>query len=191
MEANLAALEVVIRGQLSTAAAYTLGSIREPNVIMSKCHHADPILSSCRPYCVSVLSCTASSYRGLRCSSNLELHFVEPEKVCCYHAGTSVHSFKFAADFDSPLQHILAMSREFDLTHSWNRYVTESVILAEPSIFESTLYAASWLPFPFPDIDLVVAARGIDLAEVSFWLYAEVSCLLPAASCLPACLTGC
>ncbi len=61
------------------------------------------------------------------------------------------------------------MSREFDLTHTWNRYVTKSVILAEPSIFESTLYAASWLPFPFPHIDVVVAARGIDLADVSSW----------------------
>ena len=58
------------------------------------------------------------------------------------------------------------MSREFDLTHTWNRYVTESIILSEPSIFESTLYAASWLPFPFPHIDVVVNARGIDLAEV-------------------------
>ena len=59
------------------------------------------------------------------------------------------------------------MSREFDLTHTWNRYVTESIILAEPSIFESTLYSASWLPFPFPHIDVVVQARGIDLADVS------------------------
>ncbi|KAL3137283.1 hypothetical protein ABBQ32_006825 [Trebouxia sp. C0010 RCD-2024] len=88
-----------------------------------------------------------------------------------HHPGTSVHSFKFAADFNSPLEHILAMSREFDLTHSWNRYVTESVILSEPSIFESTLYAASWLPFPFPHIDVVVSARGIDLAD-------EERCLL-------------
>jgi len=80
--------------------------------------------------------------------------------------GTSVHSFKFAADFNSPLEHILAMSREFDLTHLWNRYVLESLILAEPSVFQSTLYAASWLPFPFPHIDVVVEARGIDLADV-------------------------
>lgn len=58
------------------------------------------------------------------------------------------------------------MSREFDLTHLWNRYVLESLILAEPSIFQSTLYAASWLPFPFPHIDVVVEARGIDLADV-------------------------
>ena len=84
-------------------------------------------------------------------------------------AGTLVHSFKFAADFESPLEHVLAMSREFDLTHTWNRYVTESIILAEPSIFENTVYAASWLPFPFPHIDVVVSARGIDLADVSFW----------------------
>ena len=77
-----------------------------------------------------------------------------------------MHSFKFSADFNSPLEHILAMSREFDLTHLWNRYVLESLILAEPSIFQSTLYAASWLPFPFPHIDVVVEARGIDLADV-------------------------
>lgn len=101
------------------------------------------------------------------------MHFMECEKAYGCHAGTSVHSFKFAADFNSPLEHILAMSREFDLTHSWNRYVTESVILSEPSIFESTLYAASWLPFPFPHIDVVVSARGIDLADVSHLSYAE------------------
>ena len=88
------------------------------------------------------------------------------EIVWCWNAGTLVHSFKFAADFDSPLEHMLAMSREFDLTHTWNRYVTESMILAEPSIFESTIYAASWLPFPFPHIDVVVTARGVDLADV-------------------------
>ena len=87
--------------------------------------------------------------------------------VVCVSSGTSVHSFKFAADFDSPLEHLLAMSREFDLTYIWNRYVLDSIILAEPSIFESTLYAASWLPFPFPHIDVVVQARGIDLADVS------------------------
>ena len=68
------------------------------------------------------------------------------------------------------------MSREFDLTHTWNRYVTESIILAEPSIFESTVYAASWLPFPFPHIDVVVAARGIDLADVSFWAVLAAAC---------------
>ncbi len=83
-----------------------------------------------------------------------------------YAAGTSIHSFKFSADFNSPLEHLLAMSREFDLTHIWNRYVLDSTILAEPSIFQSTLYAASWLPFPFPHIDVVVEARGIDLADV-------------------------
>ena len=66
------------------------------------------------------------------------------------------------------------MSREFDLTYTWNRYVIESLILAEPSIFESTLYASSWLPFPFPHLDVVVTARGIDLADVS-------------VSCLPCC----
>ena len=92
-------------------------------------------------------------------------HF--PANEACAPAGSSVHSFKFAADFNSPLEHILAMSREFDLTHLWNRYVLESIILAEPSIFQSTLYAASWLPFPFPHIDVVVEARGVDLADVS------------------------
>lgn len=59
------------------------------------------------------------------------------------------------------------MSREFDLTSIWNRYVLDSLILTEPSIFESTLYAASWLPFPFPHIDVVVQARGIDLADLA------------------------
>lgn len=79
------------------------------------------------------------------------------------------------------------MSREFDLTHTWNRYVTESVILAEPSIFESTLYAASWLPFPFPDIDVVVAARGIDLADVSSWAALVVTAICAVLCCALLC----
>ena len=102
--------------------------------------------------------------------------FSDLEIIWWWGAGTFVHSFKFAADFDSPLEQVLAMSREFDLTHTWNRYVTESVILAEPSIFESTVYAASWLPFPFPHIDVVVAARGMDLADVSFWAVLGAAC---------------
>ena len=82
-------------------------------------------------------------------------------------AGTDIHSFKFAADFDTPLENLLALSREFDLTSTWNSYVLDSIILEEPSIFESTVYSGSWLPFPFPAIDVVVQARGFDLADVS------------------------
>lgn len=78
-----------------------------------------------------------------------------------------MHSFKFAADFDTPLEHLLSLSREFDLTSTWNSYVLDSMILQEPSIFESTVYSGSWLPFPFPSIDCVVQARGVDLADVS------------------------
>ena len=111
-------------------------------------------------------ACNCKLIQLLRFAVPLMPLCIESEEACRCHAGTSVHSFKFAADFDSPLDHILAMSREFDLTHTWNRYVTESIILSEPSIFESTLYAASWLPFPFPHIDVVVNAQGIDLAEV-------------------------
>lgn len=89
-------------------------------------------------------------------------------------AGTDIHSFKFAADFDTPLENLLALSREFDLTSTWNSYVLDSIILEEPSIFESTVYSGSWLPFPFPAIDCVVQARGVDLADVSFSLSVDL-----------------
>ena len=82
-------------------------------------------------------------------------------------AGTSVHSFKFEAVFDAPVEHLLALAREFDLTSSWNKYTLDSTILHEESIFETVVYAAAWMPPPFPQADSVLQARGLDLAEVS------------------------
>ena len=78
-----------------------------------------------------------------------------------------MHSFKFEAVFDAPVEHMLALAREFDLTSSWNKYTLDSTILHEESIFETVVYAAAWLPPPFPQPDSVLQARGLDLAEVS------------------------
>ena len=78
-----------------------------------------------------------------------------------------MHSFKFEAVFDAPVEHMLALAREFDLTSSWNKYTLDSTILHEESIFETLVYAAAWMPPPFPQADSVLQARGLDLAEVS------------------------
>lgn len=37
------------------------------------------------------------------------------------NAGTTVHSLKLEATFDSPLEHLLALAAEFDLQPLWNK----------------------------------------------------------------------
>ena len=38
-----------------------------------------------------------------------------------YNAGTPVHSVKLEAEFQSPLEHLLALAAEFDLQTLWNK----------------------------------------------------------------------
>lgn len=60
------------------------------------------------------------------------------------------------------------MAREFDLMKTWNKYVTDSRLLHAPTIWESWVYGALWMPFPFPQIDALATGRGYDLSDVSF-----------------------
>ena len=46
------------------------------------------------------------------------------------------------------------------------RYVVEARVLAKPSIFQRVCYSATWMPFPFPHIDICIASQGYDLGEV-------------------------
>ncbi|KAK9818228.1 hypothetical protein WJX72_009079 [[Myrmecia] bisecta] len=92
-----------------------------------------------------------------------------------HEKGTKVHSLKFEATFDCPLSHLLALAREFDLTSTWNRYVLDSTVIHEPSIFESFIYAAAWLPFPFTHQDVLLHARGADCAEEERCLFVMVN----------------
>ena len=102
-----------------------------------------------------------------------------------------MHSVRMEATFATTVECLLAMGREFDLASSWNKYMLDSIILSQPSMFEATLYACNWLPFPFSSCDCVVNAKGYDLAEVrspqSFIVSSitlGICCSPPRASCL-------
>ncbi len=100
--------------------------------------------------------------------------------------GTRVHAVKFCATFNCPVEQLLALAREFDLTSMWNSFVLDSTVLHEPSIFESFVYAGNWLPFPFSCMDAVIHARGVDLSEV--WPQAALLHVLHGARALCECL---
>ena len=85
---------------------------------------------------------------------------------CCAAPGSSVHSVKLESTLDCSLDKLLSLAAEYDLISHWNKYIMDPTILSSPTIYESTVYSATWLPFPFPAMDLVVKARGFDLAEV-------------------------
>lgn len=43
-------------------------------------------------------------------------------------------------------------------------------MLAEPSVFESIVYAGTWLPYPMKPFELVLSVRWVDLVQVRFML---------------------
>ncbi|KAL4425457.1 hypothetical protein ABPG75_009473 [Micractinium tetrahymenae] len=88
-----------------------------------------------------------------------------------HQRGTTVHSLKFSAVLDHPLEHLLALVHEFDLIVTWNKFSLASLMLAEPSIFESYVYGAQWMMRPFKPMQGLLHARGFDLAD-------EHKCLL-------------
>lgn len=58
----------------------------------------------------------------------------------------------------------MATGQEFDLVSSWVHYVKESLVLHHPSIWESWVYAALWMPFPLAQLDALIKCRGYDLS---------------------------
>lgn len=80
-----------------------------------------------------------------------------------------------------PLERPLALAREFDLMSSWNHYVLDSSLLHVPTIWQSWVYAALWMPFPFPQMDALAQGRGYDLSEVR---YSRMCISTPVKVCL-------
>ena len=78
-----------------------------------------------------------------------------------------VHHIKMESTLPTPLERPLALAREFDLMSGWNPYVKDSSLLYAPTIWQSWVYAALWMPFPFPQIDTLATGRGYDLSEAS------------------------
>lgn len=60
---------------------------------------------------------------------------------------------------------MLALAKEFDLVKTWNKYVTESLVLRETDLTEMTVYVTVWMPWPFNDISIVMQSLGTDLLE--------------------------
>lgn len=79
--------------------------------------------------------------------------------------GETVHSLKFRAVFDHPLEHLLALAHEFDLIPTWNKFSLAAMTVAEPSLFEAYVYGAQWMLKPFKDMQALLHARGFDLAK--------------------------
>lgn len=82
-----------------------------------------------------------------------------------HRKGDVSHSFRFEAIYDSPVSHLMAMNREFDLLSSWNKYSKDSAILAEIPPFQSVVYTAQYMPFPLTELDLVVHCQWSDVQE--------------------------
>lgn len=95
-----------------------------------------------------------------------------------------VHHIKMESTLPTPLERPLALAREFDLMSGWNPYVKDSSLLYAPTIWQSWVYAALWMPFPFPQIDTLATGRGYDLSEASACWHSSPGVLtLPCYCC--------
>ena len=56
------------------------------------------------------------------------------------------------------------------LQSEWLQYLPGHLqdhgVLAEPSAFESIVYAGTWLPYPMKPFELVLSVRWVDLVQV-------------------------
>ena len=55
-------------------------------------------------------------------------------------------------------------------------------MLAEPSVFESVVYAGTWLPYPMKPFELVLSVRWVDLVQVRNFLSDPDCNTLPSAA---------
>lgn len=79
--------------------------------------------------------------------------------------GTSRHRVRFEVELPHPMEHLVALLHEWDLLSSWNTTCRDTIVLESPSLWEGTVYTAQWMPFPFPDGQVLVRAKGHDLAD--------------------------
>ena len=97
-----------------------------------------------------------------------------------------VHHIKMESTLPTPLERPLALAREFDLMSGWNPYVKDSSLLHAPTIWQSWVYAALWMPFPFPQIDTLAMGRGYDLSEASPCWHSSPGVVPPPGCCCKA-----
>jgi len=81
--------------------------------------------------------------------------------------GTKEHTVRFEATIMAPLEHLLALCSEIDLSPGWNRFVVDAAVVARTAKFCSFYYASQWSPRPFPQMDSCVRVRGHDAYDSS------------------------
>lgn len=69
---------------------------------------------------------------------------------------------RFEATLAAPLEHVLALCSEIDLSPGWNKFVVAAAVVAREAPFRSHFYAAQWCPRPFKEFDSAVRVRGHD-----------------------------
>ncbi|KAJ9524257.1 hypothetical protein QJQ45_008456 [Haematococcus lacustris] len=82
-----------------------------------------------------------------------------------HHPGCTVHSFRARCELQAPLEHPLCLSREFDLSKTWNKYAVDSLFLKEWSMAEMLCLAVMWFPWPLSNVNMLFSVVGIDLLE--------------------------
>ena len=58
-----------------------------------------------------------------------------------------------------------AIAREFDLVTSWNKFCSNALILSVHSLMSLSIYAESWLPWPYANRSLILKALACDVLD--------------------------
>ena len=74
-------------------------------------------------------------------------------------------SIRFVAPFDVPCTSLAAIAREFDLVTSWNKFCSNALILSVHSLMSLSIYAESWLPWPYANRSLILKALACDVLD--------------------------
>jgi hypothetical protein len=103
----------------------------------------------------------------LRSSPALPWHTAleNSELQVLYHhaAGSQMHSIACSGTVPAPARDVLAIAREFDLVQTWQRFVTDTIVLATAGLFQVDVYASVWTPPPLCHRDFSVRIVGHDL----------------------------
>ncbi|EIE25652.1 hypothetical protein COCSUDRAFT_60664 [Coccomyxa subellipsoidea C-169] len=77
--------------------------------------------------------------------------------------GEPYHSVRLEAVLEAPIEHVLALAAEYDLTKMWNSFMKASDILYAELPFLTCIYGSLWTPVV--TFDACVKAEGYDLGE--------------------------
>lgn len=104
--------------------------------------------------------------RAIATPGTWETVCVEPTGLSLwyYHQkGTRVHSFRAECTLDAPLEHPMALAKEFDLTKTWNKYILESQVLGDLGPVHFMLRVVTWMPWPLKPVEILVEVVGSEM----------------------------